>query len=62
MMFGFSFDRGLEHLRQPDRAPRCYELTDFERAEKVLQLDGLSGGASPPKPVSDKPFRAERIR
>lgn len=48
-MFGFLFDRGLEHLRQPDRAPRCYELTDAERAERVLQLDGSSSDVySPP--------------
>lgn len=43
IMFDFFFDRGLEHLRQPDRAPRCYELTDAERAEKVLQLGGSIG-------------------
>jgi len=48
-MFGFLFDRGLEHLRQPDRAPRCYELTDAERAEKVRQLGYLNGGAYIPK-------------
>ena len=48
-MFGFLFDRGLEHLRQPDRAPRCYELTDAERAEKVRQLGYVNGGAYIPK-------------
>jgi hypothetical protein len=25
------FQRGIETLRQPDRNPRCYELTDNER-------------------------------
>jgi len=25
------FSRGVETLRQPDRNPRCYELTDQER-------------------------------
>lgn len=24
-------DRGVESLRQPDRLPRCYELTEDER-------------------------------
>jgi hypothetical protein len=49
IMFGFFFDRGLEHLRQPDRAPRCYELTDAERAEKVLQLGVLNRGIYSPQ-------------
>ncbi len=44
-MIFFFFDRGFEHLRQPDRAPRCYELTDTERVEKAAQLRSLS-----PKP------------
>jgi hypothetical protein len=50
-MFNFLFERGLEHLRQPDRAPRCYELTDAERAEKVRQLGDLNGGAHIPKVI-----------
>uniref|UniRef100_UPI0040558BDD hypothetical protein n=1 Tax=Orrella sp. TaxID=1921583 RepID=UPI0040558BDD len=53
IMFGFFFDRGLEHLRQPDRAPRCYELTDAERAEKVRQLGALSSGVDVPPTGSD---------
>jgi hypothetical protein len=28
------FKRGIETLRQPDRNPRCYELTDEERLSK----------------------------
>lgn len=28
--------RGIETLRQPDRLPRCYEMTDSERLERAL--------------------------
>lgn len=31
------FSRGIETLRQPDRNPRCYELTDQERLEKIRE-------------------------
>jgi hypothetical protein len=61
IMFGFFFDRGLDHLRQPDRAPRCYELTDFERAEKVLQLDGLSSAVYLPKMSGDGSSRVKPL-
>lgn len=30
-----SKDRGIETLRQPDRNPRCYELTDQEKQSKI---------------------------
>lgn len=29
------FKRGIEALRQPDRNPRCYEMTDAERKQLV---------------------------
>ena len=29
------FRRGVEALRQPDRLPRCYELTDEERLDII---------------------------
>jgi hypothetical protein len=29
--------RGIETLRQPDRNPRCYELTEEERMKKVRE-------------------------
>lgn len=29
--------RGVETLRQPDRNPRCYELTDQERLAKIRE-------------------------
>jgi hypothetical protein len=31
------FSRGVEVLRQPDRNPRCYELTDQERLDKIRE-------------------------
>ena len=31
------FSRGVETLRQPDRNPRCYELTDQERLDKIRE-------------------------
>jgi hypothetical protein len=31
------FKRGIEALRQPDRNPRCYEMTDEERLSKVRE-------------------------
>jgi len=31
------FKRGVEALRQPDRNPRCYELTDDERLRKIKE-------------------------
>jgi hypothetical protein len=31
------FRRGVETLRQPDRNPRCYELTDQEREAKIRE-------------------------
>ena len=31
------FNRGVETLRQPDRNPRCYELTDEERLERIRE-------------------------
>jgi hypothetical protein len=31
------FKRGVETLRQPDRNPRCYEMTDKEREAKLKE-------------------------
>jgi hypothetical protein len=31
------FSRGVETLRQPDRNPRCYELTSQERLDKIRE-------------------------
>ena len=31
------FKRGVEALRQPDRNPRCYEMSDEERLNKIRE-------------------------
>jgi hypothetical protein len=31
------FERGVEALRQPDRNPRCYELTEQERLDRIRE-------------------------
>jgi len=31
------FSRGIETLRQPDRNPRCYEMSDDERLVKIRE-------------------------
>jgi hypothetical protein len=31
------FKRGIDALRQPDRNPRCYEMTDEERLNKICE-------------------------
>jgi len=31
------FKRGIDALRQPDRNPRCYEMTEDERLEKLKE-------------------------
>ena len=31
------FKRGIETLRQPDRNPRCYEMTDDERSKRIQE-------------------------
>ena len=36
------FKRGVETLRQPDRNPRCYELTDDERLAKIREWQVLA--------------------
>lgn len=41
------FKRGVEMLRQPDRNPRCYELTEEERVERVRQWQARNVWNSP---------------
>ena len=31
------FQRGVETLRQPDRNPRCYEMTEQERLARIRE-------------------------
>jgi hypothetical protein len=33
----FKLRRGIDTLRQPDRNPRCYEMTEQERLEKIRE-------------------------
>ena len=33
----FFTTRGIEVLRQPDRNPRCYEMSDEERLAKIRE-------------------------
>jgi hypothetical protein len=32
-----TLQRGIEALRQPDRNPRCYEMTEQERLERMRE-------------------------
>ena len=43
-------DRGVETLRQPDRNPRCYELTDQEKM--VVIAKWKSNNIRNPKEIS----------
>jgi len=42
------FTRGIETLRQPDRNPRCYEMTDQERRARAQQLNSTRASHDPP--------------
>ena len=33
----FKLQRGIDTLRQPDRNPRCYELTEQERLQRIKE-------------------------
>lgn len=45
-------DRGVESLRQPDRLPRCYELTDEERVTFIKRWKNYNFLNSNELPVS----------
>jgi len=34
--------RGIDTLRQPDRNPRCYELTDAERLARIREWNNCN--------------------
>jgi hypothetical protein len=36
-MFNTFLKRGIEVFRQPDRNPRCYEMSDEERLNKIKE-------------------------
>jgi hypothetical protein len=48
------FNRGIEALRQPDRNPRCYELTDAERLQKLKEWNARNVWNTPDLADADK--------
>jgi hypothetical protein len=48
------FKRGIEALRQPDRNPRCYELTDDERLKKIREWNNRNIWNEPKLSEQDK--------
>lgn len=41
------FSRGVEALRQPDRSPRCYELTEQERMKLIREWNNRNAWNDP---------------
>jgi hypothetical protein len=54
------FDRTANHkyplMRQPDQLPRCYELTDRERLQKVKEWNNRNVWNTPD--LSDQDFES----
>lgn len=48
------FRRGVEMLRQPDRNPRCYEMSDEER-KKVVEWQARNVWNTPELAEQDHP-------
>jgi hypothetical protein len=48
------FTRGVEALRQPDRSPRCYELTDNEKRAKIVEWQARNVWNTPELASRDK--------
>jgi hypothetical protein len=48
------FNRGVETLRQPDRNPRCYEMSDEER-KKILEWQSRNVWNTPELAEQDHP-------
>lgn len=48
------FKRGVEALRQPDRNPRCYEMTEKERLAKVREWNNRNVWNEPTLAEQDK--------
>lgn len=46
--------RGIEALRQPDRNPRCYELTEAERLAKIKEWNARNVWNTPELAKEDK--------
>ncbi len=50
------FKRGIEMLRQPDRNPRCYEMTDDERIAKIREWNNRNVWNEPVLAKQDKKY------
>lgn len=48
------FKRGIEVLRQPDRNPRCYEMTEDERLNKIREWNNRNVWNEPKLSEYDK--------
>jgi hypothetical protein len=48
------FKRGVEMLRQPDRNPRCYELTEAEKLQKIKEWNARNVWNTPELSEQDK--------
>jgi hypothetical protein len=46
--------RGIETLRQPDRNPRCYEMTEQERLKSVREWNNRNVWNTPDLSNQDK--------
>jgi hypothetical protein len=46
--------RGIDALRQPDRNPRCYELTEEERLAKVREWNNRNVWNTPEQADEDE--------
>jgi hypothetical protein len=48
-----TFKRGIETLRQPDRNPRCYEMTEQERLDRILEWNNRNASTESEPVESD---------
>jgi hypothetical protein len=48
------FQRGVETLRQPDRNPRCYEMTEQERLDRIREWNNRNVWNIPELAEQDK--------
>jgi hypothetical protein len=46
--------RGIDALRQPDRNPRCYELTEEERLAKIKEWNNRNVWNTPEEAEKDE--------
>jgi hypothetical protein len=48
------FTRGIETLRQPDRNPRCYEMSDEDKLAKIREWNARNVWNTPELAEEDK--------